>query len=365
MKLVLKNARLTDEQLFDIIIEGNRISKITKDYQGEGKAINLAGRYYVSSGWIDLHTHAFPKYKPYCANPDEIGYQTGVTTVVDAGSSGYEDINEFYELTRTCKTRVLSFLNVSRIGLKKIDELADLANLQFEPIKKAYQNYPNFIVGLKARMSASVVKGNGIKPLQIAKKFANKLDLPLMVHIGSEPPGIEEILDELEQGDIVTHCFNGKDNNIFRNQDQAVPQLQLALDRGVLLDIGHGTESFSFQTARKARRNQIRFNTISTDIYDKNKMEGPVYDMATTLTKLLYLDYCLEDIIKAVTEMPAKILKQEGLGKIEEGAIADLTIFEVQKKNITLIDSYGETVDFDKKIVPKSVVLGGEYIELK
>jgi dihydroorotase len=365
MKLVLKHAKLIDETVKDIVIENDTIVDVLEEYKGDGHMIDLRGKVYVSSGWIDLHTHAFPKFPPYFAEPDKIGYQSGVTTVVDAGSSGCDDIAEFYRIARKCKTRVLAFLNISKIGLKRIDELADLSNLQYEPLRQAYEKYEPFIVGLKARISASVVKENGIKPLQVARIFADDLQLPIMVHVGSEPPLITDILNELQEGDILTHCFNGKKNNIFREQDEPVEELYDALNRGVLLDIGHGRESFSFETARKAKAANIPFHTISTDIYEGNRVNGPVYDMATVLTKFMYLGYDLQTIIKAVTETPAHMLKQEKLGKIEKGYVADLTLFTVENEEVILIDSMGESVQYDKKIVPKSVVIGGEYIGIE
>jgi dihydroorotase len=365
MKLVLKGAKLVDETVKDIVIENDRIVDVLDKYEGEGHRIDLRGEVYVSSGWIDLHTHAFPKFPPYFAEPDTIGYQSGVTTVVDAGSSGCDDIAELYRLARTCKTRVLAFLNISKIGLKRIDELADLSNIQYEPLHQACQKYAPFIVGLKARISASVVKENEIKPLQVARMFADDLQLPIMVHVGSEPPLITHILNELQEGDILTHCFNGKKNNIFRDQEKPVQELYDALERGVLLDIGHGRESFAFETARQAKETNIPFHTISTDIYEGNRVDGPVYSMASVLTKFLYLGYDLQTIIKAVTEVPAKIIKQEKLGKIAKGYLADLTLFTVENEDVTLVDSVGESVSYHQKIVPKSVVIGGEYIGIE
>jgi dihydroorotase len=362
--LVIKNARFVDESIKDILIEDNRIHAVVEQYQGDGEIIDLEGKSYISSGWIDLHTHAFPKYAPYCSHPDLIGYSTGVTTVVDAGSTGANDIAEFYELSRNCKTRVFAFCNVSKIGLKRIDELADLTNLELEPIRKLYEKHPDFIVGLKARMSASVIGENGITPLKIAKSFTKQLKLPLMVHIGSEPPKIEEILAELESGDILTHCFNGKDNNIFRDQDFPLSELIRAIERGIILDIGHGTASFSFHIAKKAITAGVLFDTISTDIYMCNKENGPVYDMATTLTKFLALGYRLDKVIHAVTEKPAQILKQPLLGRIRPGNYADLTIFQLQEKPIKLVDSHGVTMEATQRVVPTAVVLGGKHIEL-
>lgn len=363
MSLLLQNVKLVNGEVKHIFVTNGEIELISDTVKKQATmSLDLKGKIYVSSGWIDMHTHAFPKFSPYCAYPDEIGYKTGVTTVVDAGSSGSDTINEFYELAKQYKTRILSFLNVSKVGLARIDELSRIEDLQFSSIQRAYCAYPDFIAGLKVRMSASVVGENGIQPLRIAKKYGKELDLPIMVHIGSAPPTIEEVLPYLEQGDIVTHCFHGKSNNhIFSCSYEPI---QECLQAGVSFDIGHGTASFSFAIAKQAKERGIPFHTISTDIYNRNKENGPVYNMATTLTKFLYLGYDLETIIQAVTETPAKLLRKEKLGRLERGATADLTLFTVEQDEVLLTDSHGETVTYHQKISPKAVVLGGEYIEL-
>ncbi|MFD1427518.1 dihydroorotase [Kroppenstedtia sanguinis] len=368
--LIFKGAKLTDGSVQDLAIQEGRIYEVGEHLQHDGSnEIDLHGEVYVSRGWIDLHTHAFSKFPPYCAYGDEIGYQTGVTTVVDAGSSGYEDIDEFYEESKECKTRVLAFLNVSKTGLGRVDELSDLNHLSFPGLKRACEKYPHFIIGLKARISSSVVGKQGIQPLKIAKRYADELHLPLMVHIGNGPPMLGDILAELRAGDIVTHCFHGKDNHLFRNGlfpglHAPIQPCREALSRGVLFDIGHGTDSFSFAVARKAKAEGVPFHTISTDLYKRNQEKGPVYDMATTLTKFLYLGYDLETVIDAVTDAPANLLYKGQSGRLKKGMVADLTLFTVDEGEHVLTDSLGESVTYHQKISPKGVVLRGEYIEL-
>src|SRR5699024_3606213 len=120
-------------------------------------------------------------------------------------------------------------------------------------------------------------------------KFSNDTGLPLMVHIGSGPPAIQNILELLQKDDVITHFLNGKANNLFDREGKPLPELQRAIDRGVHLDVGHGNASFSFTVANQAKANEVHFDTISTDIYRKNRMYGPVYSMSSVLTKFLYL----------------------------------------------------------------------------
>ena len=252
MREIIKQIQFIDGLRRDIVIEDGMITHITVNYTGEGKLITVPDDVYVSAGWIDIHTHAFPKFKPYCAKPDDIGYLTGVTTVVDAGSCGYDDIDEFHRLKQGCLTRVYAFINVSRIGLRVRDELKDLSLIDCEGIQNAIERYSDMIVGIKARMSASVIGDNGITPLAMAKEIGQKVNLPLMVHVGSAPPDLDEILDLLMEGDIVTHCFHEKENNhIFTGDERTERAVKEAINRGVYFDIGHGTSSFSFMIAKK------------------------------------------------------------------------------------------------------------------
>lgn len=136
--------------------------------------------------------------------------------MIDAGSTGADDVDDFYQLTRKAATEVYALLNISRVGLIAQNELANMANIDAAAVKQAVQRHPDFIVGLKARMSSSVVGENGITPLARAKAIQQENDdLPLMVHIGNNPPNLDEIADLLSSGDIITHCYNGKPNRIL------------------------------------------------------------------------------------------------------------------------------------------------------
>ncbi|MFY4775188.1 amidohydrolase/deacetylase family metallohydrolase [Metabacillus sp. RGM 3146] len=361
---VLQNVRLLDGDSVDIKVENQRIAEIVPAGKGHGdKKVDFGHGVYASSGWIDLHTHAFPEFIPYGDEADEIGYKTGVTTIVDAGSTGADRLPDLIHLSEESKTKVLAFLNISRIGLQRIDELSDLSLLEEDKLKESAAAYKDYIVGLKARISKSVVGTNGIEPLRMARRFSKDTGLPLMVHIGSGPPDINEVLELLEENDVLTHYLNGKANNLFDESGKPLPKFLEAIDRGVQLDVGHGNASFSFRTAEQARNAGIRFNTISTDIYRKNRLNGPVYSMASVLSKFLYLGYSLKEVIDAVTINPAKWLKRPELGRVAIGDAANLTFFTVENKKTTFRDSEGEERTADQTIVVKGVVINGEYIE--
>ncbi|MEG9295945.1 amidohydrolase/deacetylase family metallohydrolase [Mangrovibacillus sp. Mu-81] len=361
---VLRNVKTTDGKAADIVVSNKKIADIAPPGTGVGeRIIDFHHQVYVSSGWIDMHVHAFPEFDPYGDDIDEIGYKSGVTTIIDAGSTGADRIQDLVRNLKKAKTKVLVFLNISHIGLERIDELSNLSWLNEDKLHKSIEENRDFIVGLKARISRSVVGSNGIEPLKMAREFSTDTNLPLMVHIGSGPPDINEVLDLLREHDIITHYLHGKRNNLFDDSGKPLPAFLEAIERGVHLDVGHGNASFSFLAAERAKEHGIKFDTISTDIYRKNRLNGPVYSMANLLTKFLYLGYSLTEVIDAVTVNAAKWLQKPELGRIAAGDMASLTLFSVEDQAIVLRDSEGVERICDKNIVVKGVVIDGEYIE--
>lgn len=363
-RIIWRNVKLADSSLaVDIVIgaDGRLAELAAAGTASGGRRIDCTGL-YASSGWIDLHVHAFPELEPYGDAIDEIGVRQGVTTIVDAGSCGADRIDDLAASRKQADTRVLALLNVSRLGLSRVDELSDLSWVNEEKALQAIARHPGFIVGLKARMSGSVVGGNGLEPLRMARSLSEESGLPLMVHIGSRPPGVEEILPLLRKRDVVTHYLNGKpDNRLFDQSGRPLPALQAARERGVWLDVGHGTASFSFEVAEAARGADIPFDTISTDIYRSNRLGGPVHSLSHVLTKFLLLGYELQEIIAAVTSRPAEWLGRPELGRIQVGEPANLTLFEVADRPSELLDSEGEARTARQMIEARGVYTNGQY----
>lgn len=361
-RFVLRNVKRINGEDIDIVIENGKIAEITKAKSGRGYLLDYTN-VYVSSGWIDLHVHAFPDFNPYGDEIDEIGVKQGVTTIVDAGSTGADRIADLVANSERAKTNLFAFLNISKIGLRRVDELSNIEWIDREEAIKAINEYTEVIVGLKARISKSVVGNSGIEPLRIARGLSSETSLPLMVHIGSGPPSIEEVIPLLARRDVITHYLNGKENNLFDDKGKPLQVLTDAIERGVHLDVGHGTASFSFRVAETAKQHQIGFDTISTDIYRGNRLNGPVYSMENVLSKFLYLGYSLEEVIAAVTTSAAKWLKKPELGRIKVGDVANLTLFTIINEPLTLIDSEGDKRVAERRIETKGVVVNGEFIE--
>lgn len=358
MKLLLKNCRLLNDEYVDLLVDEKNIEKVDKEFClniEKDIEVHEIGGSYVSKGWVDSHTHSFPLFLPYGDEADKCGYLTGVTTVIDAGSTGADSIEEFYNISKNSKTRVKAFLNISKIGLSKMDELSNIGNIDFSLIEEKLKLYPEFIVGLKVRMSKSIVKDNGISPLKLALEYNKNKNLKIMVHIGNGPPKIEDILDILDENCILSHYLNGKENSIIR-ESKVLKEFENSLKKRVTLDVAHGNASFSFNTARIIKKSGIPLGLISTDIYKANRENGPVYSLSHVMTKFLYLGYTLKEIIDAVTINPIKIFN------LQENS--DLTIFDLEDKEITLTDSHREKVMYNKIITPKSVILKGEFIKV-
>lgn len=359
--LIIRRARLCDGSLSDVALQAGKIAAVGHPDAAAHREWDLQGRYWLSAGWIDSHVHCYPKSPIYHDEADHIGVETGVTTVVDAGSTGADDIDDFYQLTRTARTRVYALLNIARSGILTQNELADMARIDAPAVMAALARLPQFILGLKARISSSVVEQNGIKPLERARAMQQENGgLPLMVHIGNNPPNLDEIAGRLSAGDIITHCYHGKPNRILTPQGALRASVSQALARGVRLDVGHGSASFSFEVARAAIAQGILPHTISSDIYCRNRLNGPVYSLAHVMSKFFCLGMTLTQVIDCVTVHAADGLRLAGKGRLAVGYDADLTIFDVQQKRTLFTDSDGHTLPGATQLVPLAAVVGGQ-----
>nr|WP_153880258.1 amidohydrolase/deacetylase family metallohydrolase [Citrobacter freundii] len=359
--LLLRHARLVDDTVSDIAVKDGKIAALGEITDPAVKTVDLRGECYVSAGWIDSHVHCYPKSPIYHDQPDSIGIATGVTTVVDAGSTGADDIDDFYTLTREATTDVYALLNISRVGLIAQNELANMANIDADAVKQAVQRHPDFIVGLKARMSSSVVGENGIIPLDHAKTMqAQNGDLPLMVHIGNNPPDLDEVAERLTAGDIITHCYNGKPNRILTPEGELRASVTRAISRGVRLDVGHGTASLSFAVAKRAISLGILPHTISSDIYCRNRISGPVHSLANVMSKFLAIGMSLPQVIECVTASAADGLRLKNKGRLQVGLDADLTLFTLKRQPAVLVDAENDSLQAEQLLVPLAAIRAGK-----
>lgn len=361
MKIIkLTNVQKISGEKIDVFIQGNKIIDKVLDVD---ETIDCGGL-FISAGWIDMHVHAHDKLLPYGDKIDEIGYKQGVCSIVDAGSCGINNIDELYEAEKSAHTNVYKFINISPNGLETTDELTDLALIDVDKIIENWEFLEsNKVIGIKVRLSHSVVGNNGIIPLKISQHLRKKLSTKLMVHIGNGPPQIDEVFSELEEGDIVTHIFHGKAENIIKD-NEIRDSVKKAILKNIKLDLGFGTSSFDFEVCTMALQLGVKCDTISSDIYRKNREEGPVFSLAECMSKLHHVGYSLADIIACVTAKPAEILNLKYKGNLDVGNDADLTLFAIEKGEYQIEDSMGNIELCTTKIVPKYVYIAGEGYEV-
>lgn len=363
--LIIRQAKHPDGSLTDIAIRDGKVAALGRlpDNATARQTRHLHGGIYVSAGWIDAHVHCYAKSPVYHDEPDLVGVAGGVTSVVDAGSTGADDVEDFHRLASQAETHVYALLNIARTGIAMQSELADMARIDQDAVHAAIKRYPGFIIGIKARMSSSVVGLNGVKPLVCAKEIQQRHPLlPLMVHIGNNPPDLDEIADLLTAGDIITHCYNGKPNRILSAGGELRDSIKRALARGVRLDVGHGSASLSFAVAQQAIRQGILPYTISSDIYCRNRLDGSVRGLAWVMSKFLTLGLTLTQVIDCVTCHAADALRLTGKGRLAVGADADLTLFDLYTAPQVFVDSAGQSAEGDCRLAPLAAVVAGKIM---
>ncbi|QQA43533.1 amidohydrolase/deacetylase family metallohydrolase [Pelagovum pacificum] len=319
---------------------------------------------WLSPGWSDLHVHVWHGGTDISIRASEAGRPTGVTSMADAGSAGEASFHGLREYVIEPQAETIkAFLNIGSIGLvacNRVPELQDWRSIDIDKTLEVIEANRDVICGIKVRASGVIVGSWGITPAKIAKRVAEMTNLPLMVHVGEPPPLIDEVFEILTPGDIVTHCFNGKPAGSIRDTQALFRMAQDLAERGILMDIGHGGASFNFRTARESIADGLRPFSISTDLH-KHSMEKPVYDMATTMSKLLAVGLPFEDVMQASTNAPRSVLDLPGADGLTPGERADFTVFDLVESEIEVLDSQGNAMVMDKVFEPRGTVLGAEW----
>lgn len=324
---------------------------------------------YIAPGFIDMHCHVFnhPLFRGQRLNADRIGVEQGVACLVDTGSAGPDTIDAFETFViNTQKTAVFALVNIGSPGLPGIKgghssspELVSLSGAV-----RAVERHPDWIKGIKVLASASHSGMLGIEAVKIGRKAAQLTNTPLMVHLGNAPPVIEEVLDLLRPGDIVTHAYHGKIGGVLGYGGKIIPEFKAAVERGVIVDIAHGRSSFSFSTCEKAIDQGMPVHTISSDLHMGN-INRYVISLARTMSKFRALGLSLESVTDAVTRAPAQALglHTAGFGAIKEGGPTHLTLFRELDKEVEVEDAEGEKRMLHRWIEPHLVMIHGESFQ--
>lgn len=345
----------------DLAVRDGRVALVAPAIdRAEARAtLDAAGR-IVTPGLVDLHTHIYWGVTYWGIEADPVAARSGVTTWLDVGSAGAYSLPGFRRfIAEAASARIFCLLNLSAIGL--IAPTFELSNLDYCDVGLAAQTVEenrDLILGIKARIDSNTTRGVGIRPLELARELADRVALPLMVHIGSGPPSMAEIVELLRPGDILTHCFTGGNHRMLTDDGRIAPLARELQQRGVVLDIGHGTGSFSFRVAEAAFAEGVLPDVISSDIHQLS-VQGPMFDLPTTLSKFLNMGMPLADVIDRATRRPAAAMGRPDLGTLAVGAPADIAIFQLEEGQFTFHDVAMEARPGTRRLVCTETLVDG------
>ncbi len=369
--LLLKGGTLIDpaqgiHAARDVAFAGDSVAAVGADLPPAGAAevIDCEGR-IVAPGMIDLHVHVFWGVSHYGIEPDPYCIARGVTTAVDAGSAGADTFPGFRKyVIDVSATRLFAQLNISSQGMLT-REIGELDNLLHASVPKAIamvEKHRDVILGVKVRLSrhSIVSEAAGIRPLHLAREAADAVGLPIMVHPQMAwCDSLDDILAVMRGGDILTHCFHGMTHGILNDGGTVRRSVRDAMERGVIFDVGHGQGSFKWDIAEAALRQGVQPQTISSDVHAYN-VNGPVFDLTTTVSKFLHLGLSLDDALRKVTATPAEVMRMAGkIGTLGAGAWGDAVVCDLREGRFELHDAHEQVRVGKHRLVPTVVVRGG------
>lgn len=353
----------------DVAFRGGKVAVVGADLGNAAEVRDAAGL-YVLPGLIDLHTHVYWGGTFLSVKAADVARNSGMTTAVDAGSAGASNIKGLVHLVEPLSpVRILAFLNLGFTGIFAGDnrmtmgEAEDLRLLNIPLCVEAAMEYAAHVIGIKIRVGASTTAHLGAIPLHMAIHAAELAGgLPVMAHIGAGlPPRLEDIVDPLRCGDVLTHCCTPKENSPLHHDTGLLRDCMIAgKERGVIMDIGHGSGSFGFDVARTMLEAGFLPDVISSDVHE-HCIHGPAHDVLVTMSKYLCLGLPLVDVVRAATATPAAVIKRPNLGTLAEGAAGDATLVEIRNGAVTFTDSIGGKMQGNQRFVPRGTVIGGRW----
>ncbi|SDE89145.1 metallo-dependent hydrolase [Sporomusa acidovorans] len=350
----------------DVLIQENQFVEITPDVPVEVEEVINAAGYLVTPGLIDNHTHIFYGATESGFVPDVALLPMGVTTAVDAGSSGTSNCHTFMRtVVNQSQMRIFCTLNVSPAGqvTERYPENLDPRNYDLGMLKELFAQYNSQVTGLKIRCGEEVVKEFGLDTLKAAVNLAEALECRLTVHTTNPPGNITEIASQMRPGDIFCHCYHGKGSTIIDAEGKVKRGIWEARRRGVLFDTADARVNHSYPVIQAALAEKFAPDIISTDLTQASLFGNMVFGLPAVMSRYLSLGVELPAVIKACTSTPAEINGMKGrLGTLAPGAIADVAIFQLTDKEFLFKNRLGETFSGNKLLVPKLTILNGKIV---
>jgi len=371
--LLLKGGHVIDGRnklsaVRDVAIKDGKIAAIGTNIPAARalKAVDVSGL-YVTPGLIDIHVHVYAgtgEKGSYAGDlsvyPDPFTYRNGVTTVVDAGSSGWRNFEDFKQrIIDRSQTRVLAFLNIVGSGMRGGKFEQNLEDMEAKPTADMAMKYKGLVVGVKT----AHFNGPEWKPVDQAIEAGKLAGIPIMVDFGRAYPErslAELVTNKFRPGDIYTHCYAGGGRGELID-GKVNPAILPAQKRGVIFDLGHGGGSFVFRTAVQAFKEGFYPNSISTDLH-VSSMNAGMKDMLNVMSKLLALGMSLDDVIIKSTWNPAHEIQHDELGHLSVGAIADVAALQAMKGKFGFTDQNGARLDGNQKLVAELTIRDGKVV---
>ena len=352
----------------DVAIQGGKIAAVAPhlDPKDALKTVNAAGLYVVP-GLVDIHAHVYTgtgERNSYAGDnslyPDGFTFRVGVTTVADAGCSGWRNFEDFKQrVIDRSKTRVLVFLNIVGAGMRGPQYENNTEDMDPERAAEMAKRYKGLIVGFK---TAHYAKPDWTA-VDHAVKAGTLADIPVMVDFGTdfpERPLAELVTKKLRPGDIYTHCYSGLRHELT-DDGKVNPGMIEGRKRGVIFDVGHGGGSFAWRIAVPMVRQGFWPDSISTDLHIGSMNTG-MKDMLNLMSKFLALGMSLDDVIERSTWNPAREIHHEELGNFSVGSPADVAVLREETGHFGFTDMYGARMDGNHKLTCEMTVRDGRIV---
>ncbi len=321
-----------------------------------------ASGHYVLPGLIDFHTHIYDVGSGLGIHPDYF-LATGVTSAVDAGTSGASNYEAFHQTkVVSSKCRIKAQINITSQGQFQLGfpENYDPKYFREDLIGELIEKYSGEIIGIKMRLSKETVGDQGLEPFLKLLEIADRLNMPVVIHTTNPAISVQTIAKHLRPGDIYCHCYQGEGMTIIGDRGNVLPEIKDARARGVLFDACNGTLNFAFNVAKAALTEGFYPDIISSDT-SRHSFAVPYYckNLPFVMSKFLSLGMDLFSIVRAVTETPAKLMGMEGvIGTLREGAFADISILEKKPRKMFYNDKKEEFCG-EEVLVNKFTMING------
>ena len=354
----------------DVAVADGKITRVAPNIGAEeaGQVVEVRGK-IVTPGLIDLHTHVYSGVIGNGVQADLGAVRAGVTTMVDAGSSGCDTFGGFPKhIIPGNSTEIIPFLHICRTGLATTPDIFSPSSIDLDKTIQTVEESRGVIRGIKARMVSPALEIMGMEMPRMAKRAAKEAGVKLMVHIGDtekryDANVIRELLPILEEGDIVTHLFTANPGGVIDADGKLVPEAKEAQDRGVWLDTAHGRMNFSFDIGQKVLDQGLIPHCISTDLTLPGR-ERTVHSMTEMMTRFLAMGFTLDQVVEQCTINPARALgEQDRLGSLAVGKQADISVLEIKEGDWVVYDVIGGSRKVDRAVVPVLAVKKGQVFE--